>query len=115
MNKHIEKVENYKEKVLGTALDKLRTEYKDAEDWYNNTGHGRYFNKMQRCEKQIVEIEEYMKKGETETRVVSSSEYRELLELREKMKIIKSKVFYLSKEIHATTELINLQDILRDF
>ncbi|MBQ3600952.1 MAG: hypothetical protein II992_07115 [Lachnospiraceae bacterium] len=115
MNKYIEKVEKYKEKVLGPTLEKLKIEYKDAEEWYKDTGHARYFNKMQRCEKQIDEIEKYMKKGETETREVSSREYSELLELKEKMKTIKSKVFYLSKEIPVTAELINLQDILKDF
>lgn len=115
MNKYIEKVEKYKEKVLGTALEKLREDYKEAKDSYRDTGHDRYLNKIHKCEIQIQEIEEYMKNVENEIKDISSSEYRELLELREKMKTIKSKVFYISKEIPVSADLINLQDMLRDF
>lgn len=46
MNKYIEKVEKYKEKVLLPALEKLKTECEEAEDFFRDTGYDRYFNKM---------------------------------------------------------------------
>ena len=46
---------------------------------------------------------------------VTASEYKELLELRQKMKSIKNKVFYLSKELPTCADLMNLQDVLRDY
>ena len=113
MNKYIEKVEKYKEKVLGTALEKLKAEHEEAEDFYRDTGYDRYFNKMQKCEKQIEEIEKYL--GESKKKDITASEYKELLQLREAMKNVKSKVFYLSKELPVCTDLINLQDLLRDY
>lgn len=50
-----------------------------------------------------------------EVREVTASEYKELLELRQKMKSIKNKVFYLSKELPMCADLMNLQDVLRDY
>lgn len=114
MNKYIEKVEKYKEKVLLPALEKLKTECEEAEDFFRDTGYDRYFNKMQKCESQIEEIEEYL--GESQKKEeITSSEYKELLQLRETMKNIKTKVFYLSKELPMCVDLINLKDLLRDY
>lgn len=115
MNKYIERVEKYKEKVLRPALEKLKEEHKEAEEFYRDTGYDRYYNKMQKCETQINEIEEYMNKGKEEKKEITASEYLELLQLREKMKNVKSKVFYLSKELPMCADLINLQDLLRDY
>lgn len=115
MNKYVERVEKYKEKVLGQALEKLKNERKEAEDFYNDTGYERYYNKIQKCEKQIEEIEKYTEAGKTEVRKITGEEYKELLELRQKIKNIKSKVFYLSKELPMCADLINLQDSLRDY
>ena len=115
MNKYVEKVEQYKEKVLKPALEKLKTEHEEAEDFYRDTGYDRYYKKMQKCESQIEEIEQYLKAGTMEVKEVTASEYKELLELRQKMKSIKNKVFYLSKELPMCADLINLQDILRDY
>lgn len=115
MNKYIEKVEKYKEKVLFTALEKLKTENEVAEEFYRDTGYDRYFNKMRRCESEIREIEEYLGINKEEKREMTASEYKELLQLREAMKNVKSKVFYLSKELPMCADLINLQDLLRDY
>ena len=41
MNKYVEKVEQYKEKVLKPALEKLKAEHEDAEDSYRDTGYAR--------------------------------------------------------------------------
>ncbi len=115
MNKYVEKVENYKEKVMRQALEKLKTEYEEAKDSYRDTGYDKYYKKMQKGEEQIAEIEEYINAGKTEVKQVTTSEYKELLKLRQKMKIVKNKVFYLSKELPMCADLINLQDLLRDY
>lgn len=115
MNKHIEKVERYKEKVLRPALEKLKEEYEEAKEFYRDTGYDRYYNKMQKCENQIEEIERYLGESEKEKTEITASEYKELLQLREAMKNVKSKVFYISKELPMCADLINLQDLLRDY
>lgn len=115
MNKYIERVERYKEKVLNAALEKLKAEHEEAEDFYRDTGYDRYFNKMQKCESQIKEIEKYLGESKGEKKDITASEYKELLQLREAMKNVKSKVFYLSKELPMCADLINLQDLLRDY
>ena len=115
MNKYVEKVENYKRKVLETALEKLKAEYEEAADYYTDTGYDRYFNKMRKCETQIEEIEEYMSLGQTEKRAINTEEYKELLELRQKMKCVKNKIFYISKGLPMCSDLVTLLDILKDF
>lgn len=115
MNKHIQKVEEYKEKTLGKALEKLKSDYEEAEDFYRDTGYDRYYNKMKRSEEQINEIEEYLNCKKEDKAEITAKEYKELLQLRETMKNIKSKVFYLSKELPMCADLINLQDMLRDY
>ena len=115
MNKYIEKVERYKEKVLRPALEKLKADYEEAEDFYRDTGYDRYYNKMKKCENQIEEMEKYLNAGKEEIKQITPGEYKELLELREVIKNVKSKVFYLSKELPMCADLLNLQDLLRDY
>lgn len=114
MNKYIEKVENYKQKTLGTALEKLKAEYADAEDMYTDSGCDRYYNKMQKCEKEIEEIENYLEPVTVHQNVVAG-DYKELLELREKMKNIKAKLFYLGADFPQCADIINLKDMVRDY
>lgn len=115
MNKYIEKVEEYKQKTLGKALEKLKSEYEQAKDFYTDSGYDRYFNKMNKCEEQIEEIEKYLNGEQEERNELRADDYKELLILRETMKGIKSKVFYLSKDLPMSADLRNLQDMLRDF
>lgn len=44
----IEKVEAYKTRTVGNALNKAKEEYQDAKGSYNDTGYDRYYNKMNR-------------------------------------------------------------------
>lgn len=115
MNKYIEKVEEYKEKTLGKALEKLKAECEEAKDFYTDTGYDRYYNKMNKCEAQIDEIEEYLRGGKEEKVCLQPEEYKELLQLRQVVKNVKSKVFYLSKDLPMCADLLNLQDMLRDY
>lgn len=115
MNKYIQKVEEYKLKTLGKALETLKSEYKEALDFYRDSGYDRYYKKMCRREVQIEEIEKYMEGGLRKETELQADSYKELLLLREAIKNIKSKVFYLSKGMPMCADLINLQDMLKDF
>lgn len=114
-NKYIEKVEEYKQKTLEKALEKIKSEYGQAKEFYTDTGYDRYYKKMCKCEKQIEEIEEYLGTKQEQSIETVANNYKELLFLREKMKNIKSTVFYLAKDLPMCTDLINLLDMLRDY
>ena len=45
--------------ILDKAIDSLRSEYKEAEGNYRDTGWDRYYAKMERIEKEIEELEKY--------------------------------------------------------
>ena len=62
MHKLIEKVEAYKEKVIGKEIEKNELKYKEAADNYNDTGYDRYYNKMQKLDKELDELKNYIKK-----------------------------------------------------
>ena len=112
MNKYIEKVEQYKQKTLNNALEKLRAEYHEAGYDYADSGWDRYFNKMSRLEDQINEIEEYLR-----SQWVSPKESEELNELRRIIKSTKNSVFYLTKEWPEgliNTNLTNLWNMLNN-
>lgn len=117
MSKYIEKVEHYKQKTIGTAIEKMKAEYADAKDSYNDTGYDRYFNKMQKREAEIQELENYLHKNEVVIKDLSTEQYREYLKMKQDLQSIKSKLFYLVTDLGlpATADLISLQDILRDY
>ena len=64
MNKYIIRAEAYKKKAKQIALDgleKMKAEYDDVKEFYNDTGYDRYFNKMQKLETGIEETKEYLR------------------------------------------------------
>ena len=115
MNKYIKKVEDYKQKTLEKALETLREEYKEARINFSETGYDRYQKKMDKIEEQIDEIEKYLGIEFEEPIELKANIYKQVIELREAMSTVKSKVFYLSKDIPMCTELFNLQEFLKDF
>lgn len=113
MNKYIEKVEQYKQKTLNNALEKLWAEYHEARYDYADSGWDRDFNKMTRRENQINEIEAYLKPK----REMTSEESKELNELRRIVKSAKNIVFYMTKEWPEgliNTNLTNLWNMLNN-
>ena len=114
MNKYVEKVENYKKKILGTALEKLKAEYAEAKDFYSDTGYDRYYNKMQKCEAQIDEIEEYLYPAMEAAKDITTDQYREFLELKRIMQSVKSNVTYIMADLPECTEKIRLNDVLKE-
>lgn len=117
MSKYIEKVENYKQKILGTAIEKLKAEYDEAKDFYGDTGYDRYFNKMNKCEAELEEIKDYLHKDEVKIKDLSTDKYKEYLKMKRDLNTIKNKLFYLKADLGlpATADLITMQDILRDY
>lgn len=117
MSKYVDKVEAYKHKVLDAELEKLETDYKEAEEFYRDTGHDRYFNKMQKCEKEIEEIKDYLHKDEVVVKDITTDEYKEYLKMKQDLKVIKNKLFYLVADLGlpATADLVSMRDILMDY
>ena len=47
-------------KILDTEREKIEHKFLEAEGNYRDTGHGRYFNQMERYEKELVEIDDFL-------------------------------------------------------
>ncbi len=120
MNKAIEKVEAYKAKTIGTALDKAKAEYQDAKDFYNQTGYDRYYNKMNRLEQTIEELEAYIEKDRVNERVsklkddleYEKASYRK--KLQEIKKDLMNRLFYLLKVIPECSEAKSLEAYIKN-
>ena len=93
MNKTIEKIETYKAKEIAKALEKAKQGYEEAKDFYNDTGYDRYFHKMQKCENELREIEDYLHKDEVVVKDVSTEQYREYVDMQRDLKALGSKFF----------------------
>ena len=117
MNKTIEKIEAYKVKEIEKAISKAQKGYNDAEEWFNDTGYYRYQKKMDKCENEIHELEDYIHQNETTMKDLSSEQYKEYIKMKQDLNSIKNKMFYLISELGlpATADLISMQDILRDY
>lgn len=115
----IEKVEAYKTKTVENALNKAKEEYQDAEGSYNDTGYDRYYNKMNRLEKTIEELEAYIEKDRVNERLLDlKSELECEKELnRKKIQEIKkdlmNKLFYLLKAIPECAEARSLEEYIK--
>ena len=117
MNKTIEKIEEYKSKEIAKAIEKAKKGYEDAKDFFTDTGYDWYFNKMQKCEAELQELEDYLHKDETAVKDLSTDQYREYLKMKEDLKNLKSKLIYLISDLGLpeTANLISMQDILREY
>ena len=115
----IEKVEAYKAKTVENALNKAKEEYQEAEGSYNDTGYDRYYNKMNRLEKTIKELEAYIEKDRVNERLlILKSELECEKELnRKKIQEIKkdlmNKLFYLLKVIPECAEARSLEEYIK--
>lgn len=115
MNKIIEKIEQYKEKNLDKALSNAKTNYEEAKASFNDTGHYRYYNKMEKLRKEIEEMEAYSKNEVPKS--LSTYEYREYFQMKQDMKNIKSKLEYLVKDLGLpiTSDLAGIKRILEKY
>lgn len=115
----IEKVEAYKTKTVENALNKAKEEYQDAESSYNDTGYDRYYNKMNRLEKTIKELEAYIEKDRVNESLLdlkSELECEKALykkKIQEIKKDLMNKLFYLLKVIPECTEARSLEAYIK--
>lgn len=117
MNKTIEKIEAYKTKEIEKALSKAEQGYEEAKDFFQDTGYDRYFKKMEKCEKELHELEDYLHKGETVVKDLSTDQYKEYLEMKQDMKNLVSKFFYMFADFNLpeTAETQGIQRILEKY
>ena len=117
MNKTIEKIETYKAKEITKALEKAQQGYEEAKDFFSDTGYDRYFHKMNKCEKEIQELEEYLHKDEVKVKDLSTDQYREYLEMKKDIQSISSKFFFMFADFNLpeTTEVQGIQRILEKY
>lgn len=94
MNKYIIRAEAYKKKAKQIALDgleKMKAEYDDVKEFYNDTGYDRYFNKMQKLETEIEETKEYLRETPV-VKDVSTDQYKDYLRIKQLCKFINSNI-----------------------
>lgn len=111
MHKAIEKVEAYKMKTITAALDKAKSEMAEAVEWYRDTGYDRYYNKMQRKEHEIDELEAYLNRNNAiEEAIKARAQSKE--EIATIKKTLKNKLFYLLAAIPECSEGRSIQEYL---
>ena len=110
MNKWLE---NIKLKII-SKMETNRKQYEEADASYKETGYDRYYNKMVKLDEEYEELKKFLNVNK-EDDTYKAKYIRENKELLNVIKNVKSKVFYLSKELPTCAELINLLDILRDY
>lgn len=117
MSKTIEKIEAYKAKEIEKALSKAKQGYEEAKDFYQDTGYDRYFKKIEKYEKELHELEEYLHKGETVVKDLSTEQYREYIDMKNDMKNLISKFFYMFSDFNLpeTAETQGIQRILEKY
>ncbi len=118
MNKTIERVEAYKKKTIDNAIDKAKKGYEEAKDFYTDSGYDRYFNKMEKCEKELQELEEYLyKKNEDTVSDLSTEQYKEYLDMKQDIKSLCNKFFFMFADLNLpeTPEVNGIQRILEKY
>lgn len=111
MHKAIEKVEAYKEKTIRTALDKAMVARAEALGSFSDTGYDRYYNKAERMEKEIEELEAYLDRDNAIEEAIKVREKNQQ-KIEDIKKTLKNKLFYLMKAIPECSEGRSIQEYL---
>lgn len=110
MNNWIEAIKN---KIIN-KMEVNRKAYEEADASYKDTGYNKYYNKMVKLDKEYEELEAFLLDGnEDGEKLLQLKNENEAL--RKVLAQIKTKVYYLSKELPRCSELISLEDILRQY
>lgn len=116
MNKYIKRAEAYKEKAKQAAIDgleKMKAEYDEAKEFYNDTGYNRYFNKMQKLETEIEETEEYLRDTPT-VKDMSTDQYKDYLRIKQLCKSISSNIDFVLPSLPDCAEKVRFLDCKRE-
>lgn len=111
MNKTIERIEAYKRNTLQHAIDKAKEDYHEAELNYRDTGYDRYWNKMQKLQQDISELEAYQEKDLLISQSAIENE-KMRAEVEELKKELKTKVEYVLAAIPVCAEAVSLKMFL---
>lgn len=117
MNKTIEKIESYKTKEIEKAMAKSKAGFEEAKDFYTDIGYDRYFKKMQKCEVELQELEDYLHKGETKVTDLDTEQYKEYMDMKNDLKSLASKFFYMFADLNLpeTAEIQGIQRLLEKY
>lgn len=111
MNKTIERIEAYKTNTLQHAIDKAKEDYHEAELNYRDTGYDRYWNKMQKLQQDIEELEAYQEREQAISKAADQS-VKLKAEVDELKKELKTKVEYVLAAIPVCSEAVSLKMFL---
>lgn len=121
MNKTIQKIESYKEKWLTKAINEAQREYEEAEDWFKDTGDGRRFRTMSRCEDELKELRSYQFYGTLHPpkmpNTLQVEQYKEYWMLKQDLKTIRGKFHDFVKVLGMPwmREIQEIDDILEKY
>lgn len=117
MNKTVEKIEAYKAKEIKKAIEKAKQGYEEAKDFYVDSGYDRYYRKMEKCEKELQELEDYLHKDEVKVSDLSTDQYREYIEMKKDIESLISKFFFMFADLNLpeTSEVLGIQRILEKY
>jgi hypothetical protein len=93
-------------------MEQNRKDFVEVEASYRDTGYDKYYNKMNRLDAEYKELKEFIHLEETTEALPQT--VVELDRLREVLKNIKSKVFYMEADFPANSHLIGLKELLKD-
>lgn len=111
MNRFIEKLEADKQQKVRHEIEKLKRQYKEAMNNFNDTGYGRYQNKMGRIEQEISELQAYQNKGHAVSKGLEEiMVYKSELENMKKELITKTD--YLLASIPECSEAVSFREYL---
>lgn len=111
MNKWIE---NMKLKIV-SKMEANRKAFEEAEASYGDTGYDRYYKRMEKLDNEYEELKAFLLDGKEDNEQLLTEIKMENEALRKTLSEVKSKVYYLSKDFPRCSDLINLEDILKQY
>ncbi|ADL36088.1 hypothetical protein bpr_II150 (plasmid) [Butyrivibrio proteoclasticus B316] len=109
----IEKIENYKKKVIESETKKLKDAYTEAKACYNDTGYDRYYNKMEKIEKELDELEGYASRDQAISDAINEKTKLKA-EIDKIKKDLSNKLFYLIADLPDCAEARNLKEYIEN-
>lgn len=111
--KTIDKIEAYRVRELKKAINRLNDKREEARGNLNDTGYDRYYNAIQRCEKDLELLEEYKEKQQAQEEAVKliTETKAELAGIKKALKI---KIFYLQQALPGCAEIKSLVDYVEE-
>ena len=94
------------------VMERNRKAYEEAKANYNDTGHGCYWNKMQKLDDEYEELKAFLLPDKENN--VTPDAIRKLNELKVKVRSLKTKWEYLRSDLSYSNVSVGIDDIFRD-